>query len=437
MPGNESMGEGITQADGITAIGIEGFKSFRDKTTLEIRPLTLLAGANSAGKSSAMQPLLLLKQTLDATYDPGPLLLDGPNVRFSEFEQMLWAPGGYPKEDGFSTTFRSPDGFEVSLRFAKTGKDLVIDSLKFTAGTGLQVMRPGMKQEEILNLLPQEVRAWGKVTVKWSVSRMRCYLFLRPLFPDRAPIPPDAPLAQMSPMRVFDRHIRGVIHLPALRGNPLREYPTSGVGATFTGQFQNYVAGILSGWKDRRDRRLKEIGAALRRLGVSWKVDVKRLDDTKVELRVGRLPRSRQGGARDLVNVADVGFGVSQVLPVVVALLAARPGQLVYIEQPEIHLHPRAQAEMAHLLADAAKRDIRLVVETHSALLLLAIQTLVAKGRLHPSLVKLHWFTRDKEGATHVRSGDLDEKGRFGDWPQDFGHVELAAENEYLNASLF
>ena len=116
------------------------------------------------------------------------------------------------------------------------------------------------------------------------------------------------------------------------------------------------------------------------------------------------MPRPKQGGANDLVSIADVGFGVSQTLPVVVALRAARPGQLVYIEQPEIHLHPRAQVAMARLLVNAAKRGVRVVAETHSSLILLAVQTLVAEGEIDPDLVGLNWFLRnEKTGTTRIQ----------------------------------
>ncbi len=79
----------------ITSLSVSGFKSIVEEQTLEIRPLTLLAGANGSGKSSMMQPLLLLKQTLEAPYDPGPLLLDGPNVRFTSARQFR--PIGSPR----------------------------------------------------------------------------------------------------------------------------------------------------------------------------------------------------------------------------------------------------------------------------------------------------------------------------------------------------
>lgn len=89
---------------------------------------------------------------------------------------------------------------------------------------------------------------------------------------------------------------------------------------------------------------------------------------------------------------------------------------------------------MAGVLADAAKRGVKLIIETHSKLLLLGIQTLIAEGNLSPDLVSLNWFERDREGITHITQGQLDEYGRFGDWPEDFDDVSLNAESRYLDA---
>lgn len=137
-----------------------------------------------------------------------------------------------------------------------------------------------------------------------------------------------------------------------------------------------------------------------------------------------------------MINVADVGIGVSQVLPVLVAMLAAEPGQLVYVEQPEIHLHPRAQALLADPIVEAANRGVRVVVETHSQLLLLAIQTRIAEDKIDPEDVMLHWFSRDpKTGITDVDSVQPDEKGAFGEWPEDFSEVELEWQDKYLDAA--
>jgi len=233
----------------------------------------------------------------------------------------------------------------------------------------------------------------------------------------------------------FEPHIRKLIHVPGLRGIPERTYQTTAIGTEFPGTFENYVASAISNWQRSKDERLQKLSAFLKALGLTWKVAAKQINDTQVELRVGRLPRSTRGGARDLVNIADVGLGVSQVLPVLVALLVAETGQLVYIEQPELHLHPRAQTALAEILADAAKRGVRVVVETHSPLLLTAIQTLVAEGKISPDKVMLHWFNRRDDGATEVSSTDLDEIGAFGDWPEDFAEVILKAESRYLDAA--
>jgi predicted ATPase len=134
-----------------------------------------------------------------------------------------------------------------------------------------------------------------------------------------------------------------------------------------------------------------------------------------------------------LVSIADVGFGVSQALPAIVAILVAEPGQLVYLEQPEIHLHPKAQRNMAVILAQAAKRNIKIVVETHSIILLREIQTIIAKGELSPKQVALHWFSRNDEGKTTVTTAELDEDGAYGDWPEDFDQVDLEVEQTYLD----
>ena len=75
--------------EGVTEISVCGFKSLSCESRVEILPLTIFAGANSSGKSSMMQALLLLKQTLEASYDAGPLLMNGPNARFTSADQFI------------------------------------------------------------------------------------------------------------------------------------------------------------------------------------------------------------------------------------------------------------------------------------------------------------------------------------------------------------
>ena len=231
----------------------------------------------------------------------------------------------------------------------------------------------------------------------------------------------------------LESNILGSIHLPRLRGNPERIYELTSTGPRYPGIFENYVASIIHKWQQEPNEHLKTLTDALYKLGLTEQIGTKTVDDTRIELRVGRLLHNKTDET-DMVSIADVGFGVSQVLPILVALIVAEPGQLVYLEQPELHLHPRAQIALAQVLADAAKSGVRIVAETHSSLLLLAVQTLVAEGKLSPELVKLHWFTRDNNGATKIDTADLDEAGAYGDWPEDFDDVDLKAQSRYLDA---
>ncbi len=350
----------------LTAITISGFKSIRGEKTLALSALNILAGANSAGKSSFMQPLLLLKQTLEATYDPGPLLINGPNVKFTEYAQIFSKPGEIKS-------------LYIGLHNCAGG------------GHGRTYFLDEKKQ-----LRTQDAES-------------------------------DAAFANGL--------ARNTIHVPGLRGNPERSYPKTAVGSYYPGTLDSYVASIIAEWQDTNDGRLTVLGNQLQQLGLTWKVASKKLDDTRVELQVGRLPSAAKGGEKDLVSIADVGFGVSQVLPVLVALLIARPGQVVYIEQPETHLHPKAQRALAGIFAHAATQQATVVVETHSLIFIRAVQTLVAKQELDKGLVKLHWVARDAKGDTTVTTRELDNAGAYGDWPQDFEATEMAVEQDYLDAA--
>lgn len=435
------------QGDSVTSVTVRGYKSIAAEQTIEVRPLTVLAGANSSGKSSIIQPLLLLKQTLEASYDPGALLLDGPNVRFTSVDQLMSRCGHDGNGHCFSVGIGIGSSADLSLLFEKVpGKGLGVKEMTYGGPKQKVVLREGMTQEQIAGIIPKSLRGLAEALAKggesraeWAVIRDRFFLALV-IRSEGKRIAAHLPFGSQFPFGInpggrVDPQVRGIIHLPGLRGNPRRSYPKTAVGSTFPGVFQDYTASVIARWQESDKAKLRLLGKDLERLGLTWKVAAKHIDDTQVELQVGRLTHASVGGGWDLVNIADVGFGVSQALPVVVALHVAEPGQLVYLEQPEIHLHPKAQDALAQVLADAAARGVRVVAETHSALLLLGIQSLVARGKLAPTLVKLHWFRRQADGCTEVKSADLDADGSFGDWPEDFGDTELNAEKRYLDAA--
>ena len=432
------MEKGRRSEDGIRSIAVQGFKCLAKESRIEIRPLTVLAGANSSGKSTIMQPLLLMKQTLQASYDPGALLLNGPNVKLTSVDQLVPRPHVDLGNHAFTFSVESPKGLTHRITYSPS-EDREIEIQEMYIDRDFEDARsihltPGRKgadlQTDLSRLLPDESVPEPPEGTQLVIDRYRCFLAFtfEVIAGDESSF--VIPKFGLFPSDYLER----MIHVPGLRGNPERIYERTASGPPFPGTFEKYVATIIADWIKSDDDRRSKLETELAQLGMTREVSVRRVNDAELELLVGRLPGGRSRG-QDLVNVADVGFGVSQVLPVLVALLVADRGQLVYVEQPELHLHPRAQYALAKIMADEAKRGVKVVAETHSALLLLGIRTLLAKGDLDPDLVKLHWFSRDPEdGTTMIHPADLDENGAFGDWPEDFGDVELAAAGAYLDA---
>lgn len=371
-----------------------------------------------------MQPLLMLKQTLEALYDPGPLLIDGPNVQFTSAEQFLSKLTDRKRTDHFHIHI---DGRETDLLYSvrttirKRKSKIELDEMTVEQSIPPEhfTLYPEMSIKEIkLIVQPPSLSEDAD-----AVKRSGCFLRL---------VSQHGFFVYNSVDNLADA-IFNTIHLPGLRGNPERIYKLTSTGPSYPGTFQYYAANVIHEWLETTDERLEKLTNALHTLGLTGKVNTKKIGDIGIEVQVGRLPHDNSDET-DMVSIADVGIGVSQVLPVLVALIVAEPGQLVYLEQPELHLHPNAQVALAQMLADAAKRGVRVVAETHSSLLLLGVQTLVAEGKLSPELVKLHWFSRNKDGITEVDSVDLDEAGTYGDWSVDFDDVSLNAQSRFLDA---
>jgi predicted ATPase len=413
--GTNSLSPGI-----LTEIGVGGFKSFANFTKINLGALSILAGANSSGKSSIMQPLLLMKQTLEAPYDPGILLLNGPNIKFTSSEQFI-AKQPLPENDSkeFQIFVATNNGHSFQSNFQWSNEiGLSPSSQIYTSHGHESILRLNMKVEEIVEQIKEP---FPYISDNLKVIEERCFFIVT-----------QPGMQHFLNSRIFGYVLISMIHVPGVRSNPERIYKTAATnGNTFAGLFENYVVSVIDRFQKKEPEKLAQLKSHLQKLGLTDTIQTQRLNETQLELRVGRI----LGNSTDTVNIADVGFGVSQVLPVVVALLVAQPGQLVYIEQPEIHLHPRAQVALAEIFAEAINRGVQVIVETHSELFLLSIQTLVAENKIAPDDVKLHWFTRSADGSSTVTTAELDETGAFGDWPEDFASTSLDLTHRYLSSA--
>jgi predicted ATPase len=127
--------------------------------------------------------------------------------------------------------------------------------------------------------------------------------------------------------------------------------------------------------------------------------------------------------AQESYSPLNVGFGLSYTAPIILALLTAKRGDMVILENPEAHLHPMGQRKMGELMAKAAMDGIQVVVETHSDHLLNGIRLAVKKGELDKDIVRLNYFFAEKTDGQykHTKSSpEILEDGRLSSWPKGF-----------------
>lgn len=408
--------------------------------SIEFNGLTVLSGANSSGKSSFMQPFLILKQTIENHYDSGTLVLDGENIRLTDSSQVISKVPNY-KNKYFSVSLSNKSSAcKVVYRY-KRGKGISVDSVsmendKFEDGLTLKV---GMKSEDIEKAIPDEdfkfIKEFyeeKKQKIKWQTIREKCFISatLSTVGKKRSPL-----RAGIEPTHELENLVTRLIHVPGLRGNPSRTYKIAASEEVYPGSFEKYVASIITEWSQTKKYKANYdlLKSQLEDLGLAKNITTEKVNDTSVEIRVSRNKLGDDN--KDCVNIADVGFGVSQTIPVLVALICAKKGQFVYIEQPELHLHPKAQFKLADIIAKAVTRGVKVVIETHSSVLLRGIQILVVKKTIDHEDISLNWFTQNCEsGETEVVTAELDEFGAFGDWPEDFDDTSLTVEQMYLDA---
>ena len=196
----------------------------------------------------------------------------------------------------------------------------------------------------------------------------------------------------------------GPLREPPVRFNILTGERTSGVGA----RGEHLVEMLV-----RQPRLIRDTNKWLERLGVPYEVDVRQVNDGNVEHAIGdmhyMLLRDRRTGVH--VSPTDVGFGIGQVLPVVVQAVSHRG--LLCVEQPELHLHPAMQSELAELFVEQIQRrpgGNQYILETHSEHLVLRVQRLIRRRALDPEDVLLLHVGQEDTGAearVHQTSAEM------------------------------
>lgn len=405
----------------LTSLHLKQFKAWADTGPIALKPITLLLGTNSSGKSSLIQSLLLLKQTVESPDRTIHLNLGGDErndvFNFGDFSSIL-TQGSTDRQFEIHFTFTrgsteeriSAGAFDAVYGQTANGT-VVIQQLRLSAqpdGPSFRVQR--REKGAFAIYVEPEATTRGK-SRDYAPERSIAFASKAvTLLGEDGSVVQDISLA-------IRRELEGLVYLGPLRQKPLREYPwNKGKPGVIEPDGQQAIDALLASallQGPDRNRIIEKVAHWLKRMDLADQLQVRQ---------VGRSTRYEVVIDSQSVeaNLRDVGIGISQVLPVLTVAFFAQPGSTVILEEPEIHLHPLAQSILAELFVEASReRDIQFVIETHSEHLFRRMQTLVAREEVSTEDCELYFVEKEQRHA-QLRRLELDAYGRVTNWPDRF-----------------
>jgi predicted ATPase len=432
----------------------KNFRGFKDTKWLNIRPITIIIGANASGKTSLIAPLLLLKQTLESSDTTLPLKTIGEYFNAGSFKDMVldhnthidlslglrFRKGAPKRKETLQGIGAYPPGeLEVSFSASKNvrvpvlshyivrdiyGRTMLARS-RLKSGKysirGIKLAKQGKGFHEVIRkTMPERFlfTAEGpfKERVESLISEQRGEKGkgkARKLNLNLAE-EEDKYFHVVSFTKAFvDRIFDTIYFLGPLSEHPHRMYEILGEIPQFVGTKGEFAPEIL--FRQRNKPLMNQINKWVTNFDLGFHINCNELTDGAFNITLSRKKSS------SAVNLADTGFGLSQILPLVVQGFYSKPNSLIIAEQPEIHLNPKLQTMLADLFSEFVKRKVGVLVETHSEHLLLRIRRLVAEKAIKQSDVALYYTEKD-DGKTAIREIQIEENGHIKteDWPKRF-----------------
>ena len=435
----------------LTELRIQNFKAWQDTGLVRMAPLTVIFGANSAGKSSLGHLLLGLKQTAQLIDRKRALHLGDTSsqIDLGTFTDCLHGHDLHARL-AFTLGWKLPRALEVSNplppRESYTGDGMRLASNISADARGLPVLESfqyqllkgddaqltvshqlGDNRKPVLDAAP--LKLIMKQGRKWPIEAPEKFYRFSDVTLARYQ---NADALAQFPLEL-ERLLAGLTYLGPLREPPKRTYHWAGdtvldVGPRGELAISALMAAKQAGRKLNRGpkKRLQPFDAFI----AGWLRDLRVIDSFEVQpVAAGRkeyevLVRTRKNSPQ--VKLTDVGFGVSQVLPALVQAFYAPANSTVWMEQPEIHLHPQVQAELADAFISAVQsfedgrpRNVQLVVESHSEHFLLRLQRRIAENVITPDEVAIY-FARETSAGVELEPLRLTMFGDIENWPDNF-----------------
>lgn len=436
----------------LTSLRLENFKSWRHTGEIELGPITGFFGANSSGKSSLLQSLLLMKQTAKS-HDRGNVFYFGDSgslVDLRDFENTVWShETDLPLKlsIGWECNYEFDIGDAYGGGKVSEGDVIRLETVIICEG-GDSASWPKLLQSRYS--LPNIGEFGLAGTVEGGMVALTPAGEYAPTggprITRRAPgkfyefpywvrrergIPLSEPDIYFELPFNFEMMMDGLHYLGPLRANPNRVYARTGaqpvdmgpagefvVDALLSAQEQEMYVRVAPGHaKSNLVRVDVHVANWLKRLGMVYDFRLEPVPGNRhlYEVRVRKTQSSPE------VLLTDVGFGVSQILPVLASCFYLPEGSTIIFDQPDIHLHPSVQAGLADVFIEAQEfNGVQILFESHSEHLLRRLQRRVAEEKIDDNEVNLYFCSNDDDGSSRLSHLELDEFGNISNWPMDF-----------------
>lgn len=361
----------------ITEISLGQFKCF-ETLNLPVKPLTLLSGTNASGKSSVLQSLVLLHQTMHDHEWATRLMLNGKELKLGTVSDLVNKISGRRSlEIGITG---EADSYHWSLVGERSDMSMAISNVSVN---GEQISNP----HKLHFLAPEEMA---------------------------------------SPSTLLES-IRNLTYITAERVGPREIYNLEDEQEVNTvGKSGEHAVGLLYNGRDNGvlfdlviegipPTRLRQVEAYMQTFFPGCGLTVQKVPQANA-ITLGL----RTSEETDYHRPVHVGFGFTQVFPIIVAALSAKAGDVILIENPEVHLHPAGQALMGQFLANVSKAGVQVILETHSDHILNGIRRSVKSKGIEADAVAIHFFRPRSVEVAQVHSPQIDENGNLDTWPEGF-----------------